>query len=355
MVAQPAPPSPESDLLPNSRYAIALERQLETLRFMRVNRPFNTVARHVSREHGRAVFKDDYRMDTAIAEALERATPYLWGAEMIDLLEANAASLEEWTLAKQDMVDPFGYIWFERPLQIAPNDPEVVRAFLWEPIAREPNHPTNHSAYQFRSTGMVWASEEGYMVTAFTGYPDGQNLGLGAMHVATGSPRTPIFWPVGRTLTEFIEGIRAQYRNPAFRDSVRDIAGMPPAMHADQLAAFARLFATATALTNQKITRIAGARGDRASRRRAQALLSRPDVPLTRVVLLRQIEYIKTGEPSEPGEGVDWAYRWTVRGHWRKQWYPSENRHKSIYVHGYVKGPANRPFKPGLVLKGVVR
>lgn len=357
MVAQPAGVEPpEADLLPNSRYAVALERQLETLHFMRTRKPFNTVARHVAREEGAPVFKDDFRMDVAIGEALERATPYLWGTEMADLLEANADTLEEWTLAKEDLVDPFGYIWFERPLPITPGDPEEIRAFLWEPIERGTADGTHaHAAYKYGSTGMRWASEAGYMVTTFTGYRAGQNLGLAQMNVRHGTPRTPIFWPVGRRLTGFIEGIREQYTNADFRRSVRAIAGMPPMQHAEQLCRFARLFAVATALTNQKITRIAGARGDRASRRRAQQLLGKPDVPLTRVVLLRTVDYVRTGEAPEPGEGVDWQYRWTVRGHWRKQWYPSENRHKSIYIHGYVKGPTGKPFKPGLVLKGVVR
>jgi hypothetical protein len=175
------------------------------------------------------------------------------------------------------------------------------------------------------------------------------------MDVATGSPRTPIFWPVGSRLTDFIEGIREQYESQAFRSQVQAIAGMPATKHAAQMVGFARLFAAAIALANQRITRIAGARAERPARRRAQALLGRPDVPLTRVVLLRQIEYIKTGQPAEPGEGVDWQWKWTVRGHWRKQWYPSEGRHKSIYIHGHVKGPVGKPFKPGLVLKGVVR
>jgi len=360
MVAQPNPP--EADLLPHSRYTVALERQIETLNFMRTMKPFNTVARVVSRERGRRnAAENDYRLDIAVAEALERAQPYLWGREMVDLLEANVNALEEWTLHKTDVHHPFGYIWFERPLQIFRDDPEEIRAFCWEPIERGGKRQAPLFAggpglgLGHRYNELV-GSEEGYLVTAFTGYPAGTNQGLPSMNVATGSPRTPIFWPVNSTLSEFIGGIKEHYENPEFRRQVQVVAGLPPLRHAAQMTEFARIFAACTALINQKITRIAGAPADRPARRRAQAILKRPDVPLTRVVLLRQIEYIRTGEASEPGEGVDWAYRWTVKGHWRKQWYPSENRHKSIYVHGYVKGPANRPFKPGGIdITGVVR
>lgn len=35
---------------------------------------------------------------------------------------------------------------------------------------------------------------------------------------------------------------------------------------------------------------------------------------------------------------------WTVRGHWRKQWYPSVEAHKAIWIDGYVKGDTSKPM-----------
>lgn len=44
------------------------------------------------------------------------------------------------------------------------------------------------------------------------------------------------------------------------------------------------------------------------------------------------------------GPGVDWSHRWTVRPHWRRQWYPSLAQHKLKLINGYVKGPEDKPL-----------
>jgi hypothetical protein len=38
-----------------------------------------------------------------------------------------------------------------------------------------------------------------------------------------------------------------------------------------------------------------------------------------------------------------------------RQWYPSEQRHKVIYRGPYVKGPEDKPFIGGEVVRGVTR
>jgi len=42
---------------------------------------------------------------------------------------------------------------------------------------------------------------------------------------------------------------------------------------------------------------------------------------------------------------VEWSYRWLVSGHLRRQWYPSEEKHRVIYVPPHVKGPGDKPLK----------
>jgi len=341
MVAQEDPP----DLLPESKYTIALERQLESLHFMRTRKPYNTVARHIvtERHDGRGLgggFKDDFSQDTAVAEALARATPYYWGGEMNrELLgTTDATRLPGFVLTAGVLPDECGYVWLERPIGIAENDPEEIRALVWEPVTR--------------------AGGAGYAITAFTGYPQGQNMGLPSMHVATGSPRTPVHWRAGDTLHDLLEQIALQYQNHEFRQSVRVIAGMPAHQHQAQLQRIAVFFAAMVDLMTQRITRVAGARGDRASRRRAQALLGKPDVPITRVVLLRPIDYITTGEPSEPGEGdpVQWTHRWEVRRHQRQQRYgPGRSLVRTIWIDAHTKGPAGLPFVRKQPIKAVVR
>src|SRR5262245_17041441 len=93
---------------------------------------------------------------------------------------------------------------------------------------------------------------------------------------------------------------------------------------------------------------------DRATRRRQERAGSTPP-PFIRVVTLRR----QTLHPQhrEPAEGdIDWQFSWTVRGHWRQQWYPSLGLHKKVFIEAYVKGPPEKPLKPGSVrIYGVSR
>ncbi|CRK54608.1 conserved protein of unknown function [Rhodococcus sp. RD6.2] len=40
-----------------------------------------------------------------------------------------------------------------------------------------------------------------------------------------------------------------------------------------------------------------------------------------------------------------YSSRWVVRGHWRKQWFPSEDRHHPIWIATYIAGPEGAPIK----------
>lgn len=76
----------------------------------------------------------------------------------------------------------------------------------------------------------------------------------------------------------------------------------------------------------------------RASERKDQAELS--DVVFVDLRAVASETRRETGEPTE----VDWKHRWTVRGHNRAQWYPSEQAHHVIYIAPYVKGPEGAPL-----------
>ncbi|QQQ77404.1 hypothetical protein IOD16_02355 [Saccharothrix sp. 6-C] len=39
--------------------------------------------------------------------------------------------------------------------------------------------------------------------------------------------------------------------------------------------------------------------------------------------------------------------RWTVRGHWRNQWYPSRAEHRPVWINPHVKGPDDAPLRTG--------
>jgi len=50
------------------------------------------------------------------------------------------------------------------------------------------------------------------------------------------------------------------------------------------------------------------------------------------------------GGDAEP-TGREVSVRFLVHGHWRNQWYPSLSSHRQIWIHPYVKGPEDAPFK----------
>lgn len=61
-----------------------------------------------------------------------------------------------------------------------------------------------------------------------------------------------------------------------------------------------------------------------------------------RVVELRResVKHEPTGEHRE----VDWRHQWWVTGHYRAQWYASEQAHKVIWIAPYLKGPEDKPI-----------
>ncbi|PJE03593.1 MAG: hypothetical protein CK429_32845 [Mycobacterium sp.] len=68
----------------------------------------------------------------------------------------------------------------------------------------------------------------------------------------------------------------------------------------------------------------------------------------TRTDLITYLSYNATehhGRRHEDGPGRTYSHRWVVRGHWRRQWYPSLNRHVPIWITDYIAGPADLPIE----------
>ncbi|MGB3673996.1 MAG: hypothetical protein WA988_06125 [Candidatus Nanopelagicales bacterium] len=53
----------------------------------------------------------------------------------------------------------------------------------------------------------------------------------------------------------------------------------------------------------------------------------------------------RTSSASRASSTRTYSHRWVVRGHWRRQWYPSQNRHHPIWITEYIAGPDNSPVK----------
>ncbi|MEU5852379.1 hypothetical protein [Saccharopolyspora shandongensis] len=94
-------------------------------------------------------------------------------------------------------------------------------------------------------------------------------------------------------------------------------------------------------LIRQQLTETVTESPDRASRRRHQRAGLAP--PQVRVSRLRQ-----SARPAATNESQkEWHHKWIVRGHWRKQWYPSIQAHRPIWIAPHLKGPGDAPLLGG--------
>jgi hypothetical protein len=83
----------------------------------------------------------------------------------------------------------------------------------------------------------------------------------------------------------------------------------------------------------------------RAERRRTQrARLPERDVRVVR--LSRSLAEKRAADPNA-ASSREWQHRWIVRGHWRRQWYPTLNAHRPRWIAPYLKGPTSAPLLRG--------
>lgn len=65
-----------------------------------------------------------------------------------------------------------------------------------------------------------------------------------------------------------------------------------------------------------------------------------------RVVSLRRTSHADRSPTSGEQALREWACRWVVSGHWRRQYYASCGKHRPLWIHPYIKGPEDKPFVP---------
>lgn len=89
--------------------------------------------------------------------------------------------------------------------------------------------------------------------------------------------------------------------------------------------------------------------------RQDQAWMKRRRIKQSPVTIVR-LRYAKQ-ESGADGAALsrEYHHRWMVRGHWRKQWYPSRGAHVPIWISPHIKGPEGAPVKTGERVNAWVR
>lgn len=92
-------------------------------------------------------------------------------------------------------------------------------------------------------------------------------------------------------------------------------------------------------LANAEVQTVRSPTTDRSGRRR-----SRTD--LITYLSYNTSEH-QTRRDDDDGDSTtrNYSHRWVVRGHWRRQWYASQNRHIPIWITEYIAGPADLPIE----------
>lgn len=105
---------------------------------------------------------------------------------------------------------------------------------------------------------------------------------------------------------------------------------------------FTKWICTAAMFVEQELVTTTPTAVSRAVKRRAERMRQAIE-PTCHVVALRR--ELHEHEPhTGPGTVVDWAHRWIVRGHWRRQFFPSRGTNAPMWIHPHVKGPTDKPF-----------
>lgn len=274
-------------------------------------------------------------------EPLRVGDCYYVGPEFCRLVEHARESLPDATFDPRLLPSRYGFVYFETPMCLPktrghqemvelaklPGDYRMhARAFGWRPVVgKRPGE------------GM----DKARPMIQFTIYQDGSNAasaGPGSLgHLARDG-----YWPLA--FFAMTEGEVLSVRMKEFEgiaESQQDASTY--ILDADEVWRHEiRLVYTLLLLANQRVAAIKKHNLDRAARRRQQK--ERPEAPADHIKVITLRRYEERAKGVEPS-AVDWQVQWDVRGHWRWQWYPSLGYHQSIWIEGYTKGPADKPFK----------
>lgn len=231
-----------------------------------------------------------------------------WCSESIVGCVANAAeTMPRQPLLTTDLPSAAGFLWLERPLYTVDvrGMPAAIRCLLWTPAV---NGESGRSGVflSWLSDCLDPCDDEGQQI-----YREVHDQGS----------RMPRYVPYHGDLLTFDRPVHQSGAKPG-----------SPDLLTNWIVAF-------WSWCKQDIPRIERREPDRPMRRRIERM-GRPASPVLIVTLRRE-----ASQRAEPSDSlIEWTHRWIVRGHWRNQWYPTQEAHRAIWIDPYVKGPEDAPL-----------
>lgn len=297
----------------------ALEEQVRLMRWWRTPRAL-VYAEGFADDAAARLARDDaafFRQTPQVEAAkLERADTVFVDRDVLELVDHARAAVRVEAMLPEDLFTPEGFALFERDVFLRDRNHGCAsfRAMSWGPAI----------------AGGIPRREELISGTHITLYAHWDAEDDYSVRLRASERRDHYLQAHGSLLSMFHAGFVPWGIVPT--DEVT-----PELDHDRQLWRFVQTFFR---FAQQEVVVPVRERGDRHARRRMARLREDRDGVL--VVRLRRAR----PERKEPGDAeVEWSCRWPVSGHWRDQWYPSVGAHRQKWIHGYVKGPADKPLR----------
>jgi hypothetical protein len=284
-------------------------------------------------------------------DALKRAAAYSWDRMPIEAVaSASEGLLPEMAISPEALgalgvPGAAGWWWFQPPIPMRTSVEDAailpVVALLWR---RE--HPKTGPARTWLST---------FVLTP---------MAVRGRKQPVPTPSMSWYWPDGMPLSKMEAFVRDGYRTAS---GVVSVTGRLPAdLHVADEAVFleaglwfSRFFLAATAWLRQRIVGLERGQGTRNIGRTLQREHKLAEPPRVQVVHLRKRDVVHRAEPAAddgtPKAKRSLHCRFTVRGFWRNQWYPSTGTHAPKYIDSFLKGPADAPLVTRTKVFAVVR
>jgi hypothetical protein len=286
-------------------YSQALEQQAEMYRFVMSGGGLAGMTLSGATNTGVSEAEAKQTLYGASIYTLKSGNPFYWDATTCELVTATALQMPPMTLRPEDLIVPFGFCWFARPL----------------PLAVPDGFPRS-----LPLVGYAWGEVpgRGVMLMPFSPSPKRHS----------GAPTQLTMWEYGHSFEQLAESVT----NLARKDAHLKDREIQAVRRVEQM----RYIAACTVFMQQRILTQHTERADRSTRRRLDRAGWTHD-PEIKVIRLRRASSSPSSESGH--EPVEWTCQWVVSGHWRQQFYPSTNEHRPVFVLPYIKGPEGLPLK----------
>jgi hypothetical protein len=234
-------------------------------------------------------------------------------ASMTELIKVSSTTIPSFNLKPEDVPATHGFMYFSQPIQIIDYQDQKfpIVAITWGPMADSP-YPD----------GAVW-------ITTYVDHWDVMARRIKQGRLA-GKPAD--------------QALRSMPRLAAHNECILPFSDKPllDDPRGEGWNELPRLVRSTWMLMGQQISKTEVLTPSRALRRSCQR--KGREAPSVRIIELRR----PPASCDSAGDGHrEYSHQWIVRGHWRKQWYPSVNDHRPVWIAPHIKGPEGAPLLGG--------